>query len=302
MRGRGRVGMAETGNPKELGAEASSRESLAPALVAARDAEIVETARATARRALELAGSLIAPNADAATDRKMAAVLLREAAIATGRTVARGAVRSCEEAAFVLRGALAPEPDEAALLALVRLDTETLPSADELYAVERLLRGVLEPTPRPRVVRRVALGLTVVSIAGAVLVSKLRAEPPWANAEWKASSAHPGFAASGRLGATSRGRLLFHTGLEERPSLTIDLLEVRTINRIVIANRRDCCFERCLPLLVEAGASIRELTRVGRRTELFDVWDVEFAARAVRYVRLLAEARTYLHLEAVEIS
>ncbi len=61
-----------------------------------------------------------------------------------------------------------------------------------------------------------------------------------------------------------------HTKLEDEPSVTLDLLEPLTIQRVVVVNR-DEYRERAVPLIIETSLDGRTYREFGRRYELFGV-------------------------------
>ena len=95
--------------------------------------------------------------------------------------------------------------------------------------------------------------------------------------------------------------LVFHTALEDRPWVSIDLLETRWLHGLEILNRTDCCQERAVPLVVEVAGEDGHYAEVARRNETFAVWKPVFDNRRARYIRLWVDARTSFHLEEIRI-
>jgi len=182
-----------------------------------------------------------------------------------------------------------------------RLDAEPLVEAEILLGkVLRVARG--EPAvARVRRWSRWGFALLCAAAVLAVMAANIPWAGPWEKYAWTASSAVPDYGTSGVLGAHGRFNLVFHTDLEPRPWIVIDLLEDRSIRSVTVVNRADCCDARCLPLFVEVAGDDKHFVEVGRRTEPFAVWRAVFTPRRARYVKLWVDATTYFHLEGVEI-
>jgi hypothetical protein len=117
--------------------------------------------------------------------------------------------------------------------------------------------------------------------------------------EWRASSAMAGSAVTGVLNATD-GAYFFHTTSEAEPWIVVDI-GPHTIHKVVLTNRRDCCQERTIPLVIEAvgpGSSWRVLAR---RDEPFTEWGATFPPLVVSQIRVRAQRVTYLHLADIEV-
>jgi hypothetical protein len=95
--------------------------------------------------------------------------------------------------------------------------------------------------------------------------------------------------------------LFFHTQDEDQPWFEIDLGSPTSIRRVDIVNRRDCCEERSIPLIVEVSADRGQWREVARRKETFTQWSAEFPKTSARFVRLRVAKRTVFHLEGVEV-
>lgn len=95
--------------------------------------------------------------------------------------------------------------------------------------------------------------------------------------------------------------IFFHTAEQDRPWLEIDLGEPVSISHVIVTNRRDCCHDRAVPLMVEVAVEKDRFTEVARREIPFDVWDARFSPRTARYLRLTVTRRSFLHLEKVEV-
>jgi hypothetical protein len=93
----------------------------------------------------------------------------------------------------------------------------------------------------------------------------------------------------------------FHTHEAMDPSITFDLHEERQISALSIENRRDCCGERAVPLVVEVSSDGRTFTEIARRTKQFISWHPHFRTVRARWVKLHVADRTMLHLARVRI-
>lgn len=123
----------------------------------------------------------------------------------------------------------------------------------------------------------------------------------WDDYRWSASSSEFGQPEHGTLDHCASNGLMFHTSLEQDPWVVVDMLELRRVDRIVIENRLDCCQARGLPLVVELAATPGNFVVVAERETPFDTWEVIVEPASVRYLRLRAKGRTYLHLGAIAI-
>lgn len=152
---------------------------------------------------------------------------------------------------------------------------------------------------------RIGMATAVLFAAAAVAVDRFETERGTDLAlgkPWRASSALPDCP----LGPTRKcvGTTLdifVHTQEEPSPWLEIDLEEPTTFSRIAIKNRSDCCAERAVPLVVEAGDSPAELHQLARVEEPFTEKDIDVAETRARYVRLRIDATSVLHFERVSI-
>jgi hypothetical protein len=93
----------------------------------------------------------------------------------------------------------------------------------------------------------------------------------------------------------------FHTTEEANPWLEFDLGATRSISRVRIENRRDCCSDRAVPLTVEVSTDGKNWKTVARQAEDFTSWSVSFGSVEARWVRLQTHRQTYLHLAEVRI-
>lgn len=160
-----------------------------------------------------------------------------------------------------------------------------------------------------RIWRRGAMVLALLAVAlmAPTVWHALRDRDLTAGATWRASSAwqnpQSGTLTKRRI-LDSLPHLFFHTGEQSEPYLDVDLGGVRSIERVVVVNRHDCCYERAngLELLLSidghsfSSMAARDLRSVFRR------WDVALAQKPARYVRLkLPGDKRILHLADVRV-
>ncbi len=99
----------------------------------------------------------------------------------------------------------------------------------------------------------------------------------------------------------NRTTLGCHTESLPNQHVTIDLGESRAIQRVVVANRGDCCAERAVPLLLEVSDDGEHFRKLAERLDTFDIWNETGLATRARYVRLRLLATNFLHLAEVEV-
>lgn len=266
-----------------------------------------------AARTLALAGCVMADEACDPVKLKLGQSLLRESFIAAAKAITGNhTLQSPEDAAAALESRVAIVPIEAVpecdAAALGALGTDAEPQAQDLRDAERNVARLVKSAFAQRYVvkkrhrARPWVRITVLALLVATIVSVPFLPRPWGtDYHWRASSAAPAFKDTGILGVLGPSGLLFHTNEENQPWVIIDMEKSRSIDRVVIKNRVDCCRERGLPLVVEVGLDGTSFTQVGRRTEVFDTWTLRFTAREARYVRIRSEATTCLHFREIRI-
>ena len=263
-------------------------------------------------RALTLAGAVLAPERRSPSNLKLGQLLLRESLLATARENADNpalaslaqAIGEIESTGMLARVAGSAERGYAILDAL---RPEVTPSAEGLHDAEAMITALLRrPTRDAAAARRtwrrrwLLAVLLVVTVAG-IMIAPRRSPPVWAKYKWKTSSTAEGFPSAGTLRDRGTAGLIFHTANERNPWVVIDMLAPRSVQRIVLKHRSDCCYERGLPLLVEVGLDETSFAPVGRQYTLFDTWDVDFSARQARYIRIRSESTTTLHLREIQV-
>jgi hypothetical protein len=95
--------------------------------------------------------------------------------------------------------------------------------------------------------------------------------------------------------------MLFHTEAESSPWVELDLGAPKTIRRVEVTNRTDCCTDRAIPLVIEASTDRTQWTLLGRRDTDFATWTASFPPRVARYVKLSVPRHTSFHLQDVVI-
>jgi len=95
--------------------------------------------------------------------------------------------------------------------------------------------------------------------------------------------------------------LMFHTDTDTNPWVELDLGAPKTIKRVEVGNREDCCQDRALPLIVELSTDQKRWTQVARRDPEFVTWTATFPPKSARYVRLKVLRPSVLHLRSVAV-
>jgi F5/8 type C domain-containing protein len=93
----------------------------------------------------------------------------------------------------------------------------------------------------------------------------------------------------------------FHTLEDNRPFIVFDLHSLQSLSGIVVENRRDCCPERAVPLIVEVSTDEKHWKKVATRTEEFTSWQESFPTERARWVKLSVGRRSFLHLASVRL-
>ena len=93
----------------------------------------------------------------------------------------------------------------------------------------------------------------------------------------------------------------FHTANEAKPSVTFDLKGPKYVSAVFVENRRDCCAERAIPLVIEVSNDNKRFREVARQKDDFTTLAKRFSRVKARYVRLRVDKTSMLHLAAVRI-
>jgi len=119
---------------------------------------------------------------------------------------------------------------------------------------------------------------------------------------WRASSTYGGHGCkSPQQSCESSPDYFFHTEEQDRPWIEFDLGKPTPIAGLRVDNRKDCCAERVVPMVVEVGRNQEKFDEVARRDEGFRTWRTEFEPVTARYVRIRSTRRTMMHLSKVRI-
>lgn len=241
--------------------------------------------RATARRALELAGRALDPNLGA-PDPALARLLLEQAIAGCARA---GAAEAELAAAGEELAAAAPTIE-----ALRRIEAR----------VAKIERGLLAATRASWSRRRRLFAWLLGPVLGIGLVVAIPVARGWTSRGlgFVTSSASSGFAKEGKLGHPGGYGVLFHTRTEKEPWVEIDLEREREISSITVENRSDCCTDRAVPLSAEIAGEDRQFREVGRQVEDFQSWTLEVPpGTRARWLRLSAQRTTMLHLQEIRV-
>ncbi len=272
-----------------------------------------------ASRSLAMAGRALDPNAAGGSDLALAELLLKytlasAAAVFGGDDDARStsdAVAALERSGSLARAAGSAQQGRSVLACLTNDGSEVCGRDDLVEAeflLDKLLRVIRGEPAISRAARWSRWGFALL-VAGGVTgamtptLTRLLHGGPWQRYKWTTSSGVPslGFGTSGLLGAHGVRELVFHTATENRPWVSIDLLETRSVHVIEITNREDCCQDRAVPLVIEMAGDDKHFVEVARKKEVFTVWKAEFPTRRARYVRMWVDAQTAFHLQEIVI-
>jgi hypothetical protein len=157
-------------------------------------------------------------------------------------------------------------------------------------------------------VRRIARvgGLVVVLIGVALVVQQVKA---WQErqadlslrATWTASSLGYGACKAPAQHCKESPTFFFHTAQEAKPWIVFDLKSSKHVSAIHVENRRDCCGDRAVPLVVEVSTDNKRWKEVARQTSDFATFAKRFPRVKARYVRLRVDRASILHLATVRI-
>lgn len=183
---------------------------------------------------------------------------------------------------------------------------------ERLSTFSKALLASLEPSQNEleRIwVRRMAWTISALT-ALVLLVFAARALRDWyesrhdlaALAAWVPSSTYGiGGCPSPKQNCESSPNYFFHTLNEENPRIVFDLGSKQQISTVVVSNRRDCCKERAVPLVIEVSTDKKRWQEVARQSSTFDVWRADFPRVRARWVRLYVAQHSVLHLHAVRV-
>lgn len=118
---------------------------------------------------------------------------------------------------------------------------------------------------------------------------------------WTASSHWGPFPTTGVMSGEAPIDGRFHTNDEPYPWVVIDLGAVHDVHAVKVENRVNCCRERALPLSIEVSLDNQRYLRVAYRRALFETFTAQFSSQKARYVRLVVDRRSTLHLRRVAV-
>jgi len=122
------------------------------------------------------------------------------------------------------------------------------------------------------------------------------------SASWKASSLYPEcWCDSPAQSCEKCPNFFFHTEQEDHPNIVFDLHSVQSLSAVVVENRRDCCADRGLPLIVQVSTDEKHWKTVATRRDEFSTWRANFPTVQARWVKLSVGNRNFLHLAAVHL-
>jgi hypothetical protein len=148
---------------------------------------------------------------------------------------------------------------------------------------------------------RVAVAMAIAAAPIFLVVRHLLDHDLAAGRPWLTSSTEPDCNVSAGICRGQAVSLYFHTQTEASPWARVDLGSVQPITTITVVNRRDCCAERAVPLILEVGDDGARFTQVAEQKAQFIVWNAKFPEVRARYLRVRVPAVTALHLERVSV-
>jgi F5/8 type C domain len=184
--------------------------------------------------------------------------------------------------------------------------------APRLHAFAALLLEPLARAQRERerswLWRMLGIGFCVVLLLACVItgqkwsLARERRLDLAATASWTASSRYQAYGCTPPLQFCAECPDFFvHTLEEENPWLLFDLGKRRRFSTIHVENRRDCCNDRGLPLVVSVSSDKRHWHEVARRTTEFTTWREHFPTVNARWVKLHVPGLEILHLATVRV-
>lgn len=151
---------------------------------------------------------------------------------------------------------------------------------------------------------RIIGALLLLGLGTGLLVNSIGSKPNFAlHAAVRVVRPHPIWGLdSSLLVDGDRTNLGFHTVEGTNQYVIIDLGSVRAVSRVDVYNRADCCRERAVPLTVEVSKDGGKFRQVGKKTDVFDRWALQFSPVDARYVRLTCrKPNSQFHLAEVEV-
>ncbi len=175
---------------------------------------------------------------------------------------------------------------------------------------EALLIALAEPLDKLRVIQSSRARRLWVSV-GLLLALTVLAVVFWPNPPpgpnialgkpWESSSVLSGFTRTGTLTETPDQDFFFSTQRQKAPHLIVDLGPGATIIGWELTNRRECCFDRAIPLSVAVSDDKKEWREIAKRTDPFFQWRHLIEPTQARYLRIQVEKQSWLHLYEVKV-
>jgi len=265
--------------------------AFAPALELCRESVYWALAYREARAGAETVAENAAPELGELWARADRGFLLRAAGDPGGLAIVEHALARASFSAL----AELPEPEQRALLPRVQRFAATLLGSVDAPD-NTLLRLRAERARRLGAV----LFVLVVAFVGAIVGSRAyedRIDIARGKA-WKTSSTMAG-CRSPKQSCGETPMYFFHTLEEQNPWVEIDLGSRQAVSAVRILNRKDCCPDRAIPLVVELSDDRVKYREVGRRTRPFMTHRMDFPRQSARYVRVRALKKTWLHFRGV---
>jgi len=194
-------------------------------------------------------------------------------------------------------------------------ELEPKQQAESAARLESLAKQLLVPLRTVRyqferiwIQRLLRIGSVLVALA--LILMAIRSTHSWSerrrdlahDATWTTSSRYTmGGCESPAQSCPEGVNYFFHTNSEDSPWVLFDLGSDKPISRTWVENRRDCCAERSVPLVVEVSTDRKTWKQVARRDVIFSIWQAEFPSVRARWVRLRVPRNSILHLATVRI-
>lgn len=96
-------------------------------------------------------------------------------------------------------------------------------------------------------------------------------------------------------------KLAFETRNQNQPWIMLDLGAPKNIHEVWVHNRRDCCRDAAVPLVIDVSLDNKVFQQVAKRDKPFKTWAASFPLIQARYVRLKTLKTSTLHLNEVEV-
>ena len=181
-------------------------------------------------------------------------------------------------------------------------------------ALRGFAQGLLQALDAPRIAveeiwlqRVTRVGLLVLIVVAIVVSGEVRLHR-WEEGRdfargmpWRASSVGYAGCQSPKQECPEGLEFFFHTLEESNPWLEIDLGKSLEFSGTEVVNRKDCCGERAVPLVVEASVDHVAFRELSRREDAFETWRAHFAPVHARWLRVRAPRTTILHLHTVRV-